>query len=120
MYSKLGIRLASRVSEQITTVRNVSTYGVFSGPHFPAFGLNMDRFRIQSECGKIWTRKNSVFGHFSRSVRLKYLSIKKYHICVETYRQSIFQSSQIDSLPSANKTFTIAIEKYAKEFTKLF
>ena len=23
--------------------------------------------RIQSECGKIWTRNNSVFGHFSRS-----------------------------------------------------
>ena len=23
---------------------------------------------IQSECRKIWTRKNSVFGHFSRSV----------------------------------------------------
>ena len=24
-------------------------------------------FRIQSECRKIWTRKNSVFDHFSRS-----------------------------------------------------
>ena len=24
--------------------------------------------RIPSECGKIWTRKNSVFGHFSRNV----------------------------------------------------
>ena len=33
----------------------------FSGPHFPAFGLNMDRYgvclRIQSERGKICTRK---------------------------------------------------------------
>ena len=27
----------------------------FSGPYFPAFGLNI--LRIQSECGKIWTRK---------------------------------------------------------------
>ena len=26
--------------------------------------------RIQSVCGKIWIRKNSVFGHFSRSVTL--------------------------------------------------
>ena len=26
--------------------------------------------RIQSECGKIQTRKNSVFGHFSRNVAL--------------------------------------------------
>ena len=32
-------------------------YGVFSGPYFPAFGLNTDQ-------------KNSVFGHFSRSVCL--------------------------------------------------
>ena len=32
----------------------------YSGPHFPAFGLNTDgygvSFRIQSECGKMWTR----------------------------------------------------------------
>ena len=45
---------------------------VKSGPHFPAFGLNTERYsvslRIQSECWKIRTRKNSVFGHFSCSV----------------------------------------------------
>ena len=33
----------------------------FSGPYFPAFGLNTERYgvslRIQSEYGKIWTRK---------------------------------------------------------------
>ena len=32
----------------------------YSGPHFPAFGLNMERYavshRIQTECGKMWTR----------------------------------------------------------------
>ena len=54
------------------TVWNVSKYGVFSGPYFPAFGLNTERYevslRIQSKYGEIWTRKNSVFGHFSRSV----------------------------------------------------
>ena len=53
------------------TVWKESKYGVFSGPYFPAFGLNTERygafFRIQSECGKIRTRKNSVFGHFPRS-----------------------------------------------------
>ena len=41
----------------LKSVRNRS----FSGPYFPAFGLNMKRYsvppRIQSECGKIWTRK---------------------------------------------------------------
>ena len=38
-----------------------------------AFGLNTDIYsvnlRIQSECGKIRTRKYSVFGQFSRSGR---------------------------------------------------
>ena len=32
----------------------------YSGPHFPAFGLNTERYsvsvRIQSKCGKMWTR----------------------------------------------------------------
>ena len=32
----------------------------YSGTHFPAFGLNSERYsvslHIQSECGKIWTR----------------------------------------------------------------
>ena len=58
---------------QSSTVWKVSKYGVFSGPHFPAFGQNTERYsislRIQSEYGKKRTRKNSVFGHFSRSVR---------------------------------------------------
>ena len=38
---------------------------------FSAFGLSTGRYevslRIQSECGKIRTRKNSVFGHISWS-----------------------------------------------------
>ena len=53
------------------TAWNVSKYGVFSRPYFPAFWLNTERYevslRIQSKCGKIRTRKNSVFGHISRS-----------------------------------------------------
>ena len=44
----------------------------FSGPYFPVFRLNTEiygvNFRIQSEYRKIRTRKNSIFGHFSRSV----------------------------------------------------
>ena len=49
----------------------MSKYAVFSGPYFPTFGLNTERYwvslRIQSECAKTQTRKNSVFGHFPRS-----------------------------------------------------
>ena len=43
------------------TAWKVSKYRVFSGPYFPAFGLNTDRYSvslcIQSECGKMRTRK---------------------------------------------------------------
>ena len=39
----------------------VPKYEVFSGPYFSAFGLNTERYgvslRIQSECGKVQTRK---------------------------------------------------------------
>ena len=53
------------------TAWKVSKYGVFSDPYFPAFGLNTESYGvslgIQSECGKIRIRKNSVFGPFSHS-----------------------------------------------------
>ena len=56
------------------TAWNVSKYGVFSNPYFSAFGLNTERYsvslRIQSERGKIRTRKTFVFGHFSHSVTI--------------------------------------------------
>ena len=62
------------------TVWNVSKYGVFSVPYFPAFGLNTERYEvslcIQSECGKIRTTKISVFRHFSRSVCFWKVAIK--------------------------------------------
>ena len=28
----------------------------YSGPHFPAFGLNTERYGVRSECGKMRTR----------------------------------------------------------------
>ena len=54
-----------------STAWRVGKYGVFSGPYFPAFKVNTVRYGvsllIQSECGKIWSRKNFVFWHFWRS-----------------------------------------------------
>ena len=42
----------------------VSKYGVFSGPYFPVFGMNTERYevslRIQFEYMKIQTRKNLI------------------------------------------------------------
>ena len=47
----------------------MSNYRVISGPYFPVLGLNMEikgvNLAIQSECRKVRTRNNSVFGHFS-------------------------------------------------------
>ena len=57
----------------------MSKYGVISGPYLPAFGLNTERYfgflGIQSECGEIRTRNNSVFGLFSCSVHATVLSL---------------------------------------------
>ena len=54
---------------------DLSIYLVFSGPYFSVFGLNTEicgvNLGIQLEYRKIWTRKNSVFGHFSCSTHLK-------------------------------------------------
>ena len=54
----------------------MSKYGVFPGPYFLAFRLNAVNLRIQSKYKEIRTRKNSVFGNFSRSV-IKVLLIQK-------------------------------------------
>ena len=60
----------SRIRTEYGQIWKMSKYGVLSGPYFPVFGLNTKRYsvslRIQSECGKIRTRKNSVFGHFTQ------------------------------------------------------
>ena len=46
---------------KINTTRKMSVFGVFSGLYFPAFGMNKEIYkvnlRIQSECGKMHTRK---------------------------------------------------------------
>ena len=53
--------------------QNNGSYGENDGLglYFPVFGLNTEIYaanlRIQSEYGKIRTRKKPVFGHFSRS-----------------------------------------------------
>ena len=69
----------------------MSKYGVFSDPYFPVFGLNTERYevslRIQAECGKIRTRKDSLFGHFSRSVNSV---LYKTNVCVEVEIKAFF------------------------------
>ena len=55
----------------------------FSGPHFFAFGLNKARYglslRIQSECGKIQTRKTSNTNTF-HAVKSEDIKVGKFLI----------------------------------------
>ena len=96
-----------KTKSKAATSWKVFKYGVFSGPYFPVFGLNTERYfvsiRIQSKCGKIRTRKNSVFGHFSGSVR----------------RQKIWSFAAISSVKSSVllKIVSPYLEIYAKEQT---
>ena len=89
------------LSNRTYTAWKVSKYGVFSGLYFPAFGLNTETYsvslRIQSKCRKMRTRRNSLFGHFSRSVILMFrtilpssamLSRKLSHIMLTRLEQS--------------------------------
>ena len=58
----------------------------FSGSYFPAFGLNMDRYgvslRIQSERGKIWTRKTP--NNLTATCRFSQIG----NTCLRYYRNS--------------------------------
>ena len=72
----------------------MSRCGVFSGPYFTVFGLNTKIYcvnlPVQSKYRKIWTRKNSVFGQFSRSDEIggSVLLVHKQHLklffCIST------------------------------------
>ena len=52
------------ISMHIYCLKNVQVQS-FSGPYFSIFGLNKEIYGVNLQ--KIGTRKNVVFGHFSRS-----------------------------------------------------
>ena len=74
--SRNQIHVIAKMSKKGFSLRTSRTYCVksvqivLSGRHFPVFGLNTEIYsvilRIQSKYRKIWTRKNSAFGRFSR------------------------------------------------------
>ena len=71
------------------TAWKVSKYEVFLGPYFPTFGLRyLVSLRIQSECGKIRTRKNSVFGYFSRNDSIALIQYFKFCLTSISISQS--------------------------------
>ena len=59
-YLQLGnLKYVREIHNHIHSVKSVGIWS-YSGPYFPAFGLNTERYgvshRIQSECGKMRTR----------------------------------------------------------------
>ena len=65
MYLKRAVSLDHFIGEinDLCCVKSARIWN-FSGPHFPAFGLNTERYsgystslRVHSKCGKIQTRK---------------------------------------------------------------
>ena len=77
LMSNLTNHIIIKFIRHSNTAWKVFKYGVFSDPYFfciqSEFGLNL---RIQSEYRKIRTKKNSVFGHFSRSERVPHYPAK--------------------------------------------
>ena len=63
-----GWRIFFQIQLHSYCVESVQIWSL-SDPYFPVLGLNTEIYGVvQSEYRKIRTRKNSVFGHFSRSV----------------------------------------------------
>ena len=81
----------------ISTAWKLYKYGVFSGPYFTVFWLNTEIYRlnlrIQSKYGKIQTRKNSVFGHFSPSEFLIAILRRSYWLVINILLTVILWSS---------------------------
>ena len=75
---------------------------IFSGPYFPAFGLNTERCevspRIQSECGKIRTRKTANTDTFHAVFDSIQIRLKNSLVNLETRptrKTSLFFKSKI-------------------------
>ena len=70
-----------------------------NGHDMKSIGHNTERYtvslRIQSKCGKIRTRKNSVFGPFSRSGNLLQLLLAYQYIALEWMLLALLLSALI-------------------------
>ena len=87
-----------KVLRNSITALKMSKYGIFSGRYFPAFGLNTKRYglslRIQSECGKVLTRKNSYLDtfhalHMTPTFRLTPLEKPDFFILVDRFYERL-------------------------------
>ena len=67
-------------------MRNVSRYGVFSGPYFPIYEVSL---RILSECGKIQTRKTPYLDTFHAVTVIERFSFMYLEIFLQEFLWSV-------------------------------
>ena len=73
------------VQKSFSTERKVSKYGVFSGPYFPAFGLNTEIYsvnlRIQPNTRKYGPEKTPYLDTFHTVLVLRFIQILETITC---------------------------------------
>ena len=105
--------------KNIHSVKSVRTLG-YSGPHFPAFGLNTERYgvflRIHFKCGKLWTRITPNTDTFQAVIVTLVLKLLEEVILVKTMLncKKFFSKSKIK-----NATSKLETSHYTKNEVKL-
>ena len=92
----------------------------YSGPHFPAFGLNTERYgvslHIQSECRKMRTRVNPNTDTFQAvSLFMQLLLLKTIHFVLSSpsWTDSLLSTNQSNTFAnSLLKTFSISVTPF--------
>ena len=91
--SEFGISFC--LHEHFHGVKSVLIWS-FSGPYFPAFGLNTGRYgvslRIESECGKILSRKTPKTNTFHA------MYVKEIDFILNSTQQVLFVSSLLSCI----------------------
>ena len=99
---------------KFNTAWEVFKYGVFSGPYFHTFGLNTEKYftslRIQCECGKIRTRKNS-FHAVQTNQEVAYKERSSLQINISFFYYRVFFFLLWNNGKSSEKVISIHLEK---------
>ena len=106
-------------------VKSIHPYSNFSGPYFPAFGLNSERYsvspRTQSECLKIQTRKTPNTDTFHALLDFRLDSILPFSSKLEFYFtfftswSSPLHLYSVETFPGGNCVYLTKIGHHYKE-----
>ena len=90
----------------------------FSGPYFPALGLNTERYSISVQMREKTDQKSSEYRHFSRSEKIWLFKLEntvnklKLIICEKTRKSKILSSVIKGIWKYHEKTFFIMVKVY--------